>query len=206
MENIQLDTYLIDVKKSLAKSRMLVIACVVIALFSVLISSIITMSYANKAVRDIRIIDREGYVYTSTIVDQNKAVELQAKAFLLNYFKLCYQFDPNNIEDNLNRAILLGDATVAGYIERHQKPNDIYHAVKGLGRIAVIDEKELLANLSFLGNSFRTSFQQVLKGTLTTRYRVSVTGNLEFVTPNSIDNPNGFFIINYVETYQQINN
>jgi hypothetical protein len=195
---------MIDVKKNLTKNRMIVIACVCISLFSILISSIVTMSYADKAVSDIRIIDREGYVYTSTVIDRDRAAELQARAFLLNYFKLCYQFDTNNIEGNLNRAIKLGDATVSGYIELHQKPNNIYQAVKGLGRIAVINEREVLGNLKFSGNSFKTSFQQVLQGTTATRYKISVTGNLEYVTPESIDNPNGFFIVNYTEVYTSI--
>lgn len=205
MEDFPLNTYMIDVKKNLAKNRMIVISCVCISLFSVLISSIITMSYADKAVSDIRIIDREGYVYTSTVIDRDRAAELQARAFLLSYFKLCYQFDTNNIEDNLNRALTLGDATVSGYIELHQKPNNIYQAVKGLGRIAVINEKEVLGNLKFLGNSFKTSFQQVLQGTTTSRYHISVTGNLEYITPVSVDNPNGFFIVNYTEVYTRIN-
>ena len=205
MENTKLDTYLVDVRAGIIKTRIVVIAAVVCIVLSIGICALIMSSGARKAAEAIRIIDRQGYTYDSQIIDERAATELQARAFLLTYFRLCYQFDTNNIQDNLNRAILLGDDTIAGYIELHSRPNGIYQAVRSMGRIARINEEQAMNNLVFAGNTFRTNFQQALiSGTTTLRYNVSITGKIEFVTPSGIDNPNGFFITNYVENYREL--
>lgn len=205
MENIEnLDNYIIDVRAGIVKTKLLVWACAVIVVAAIAAATLIAMFYSAHTIEKIRIIDRQGYSYTSTIIDEREATDLQIRAFLLNFCKLCYQFDKNNIENHLNRALELGDETVSGYIELHQQPNDIYHAVKGLGRIAAINEEEIINNLQLLDNSFSLSFTQQLRGSVDLMYRILITGNVIFVSPNGVDNPNGFCIVNYTETYRQL--
>jgi len=205
MENIEnLDNYVIDVRAGIVKTKLLVWACAVIVVAAIAAATLIAMFYSAHTIEKIRIIDRQGYSYTSTIIDEREATDLQIRAFLLNFCKLCYQFDKNNIENHLNRALELGDETVSGYIELHQQPNDIYHAVKGLGRIAAINEEEIINNLQLLDNSFSLSFTQQLRGSVDLMYRILITGNVIFVSPNGVDNPNGFCIVNYTETYRQL--
>jgi hypothetical protein len=205
MENTEdLDNYVVDVRAGIVKTKILVWACVVIVIAAITTAGLIAMFYSRKTIEKIRIIDRLGYAYSSTIIDARKATDLQIRAFLLNFCKLCYQFDKNNIENHLNRALELGDETVGGYIELHQRPNDIYQAVKGLGRVAVINEEEILSNLQLLDNSFSLAFTQWLKGSTDLAYRILITGNIIFVTPDGVDNPNGFCIVNYTETYRQL--
>jgi hypothetical protein len=205
MENTEnLDSYIIDVRAGIVKTKLLVWACAVIVIAAIATATLIAMVYSRQTIEKIRIIDRQGYSYSSTVIDKREATDLQIRAFLLNYCKLCYQFDKNNIENHLNRALALGDETVSGYIELHQQPNDIYQAVKGLGRVAVINEEEIIDNLQLMDNSFSLSFTQWLKGSTDLIYRILISGNLIFVTPEGIDNPNGFCIVNYTETYRQI--
>lgn len=205
MENIEnLDTYVVDIRAGIVKTKVLVWACAVIVLAAIATATLIAMFYSAQTIDKIRIIDRQGYSYTSTVIDHREATALQIRAFLLNYCKLCYQFDKNNIEKNLNRSLALGDETVGAYIELHQQPNDIYQAVKGLGRIAVVNEEEILENLQLLDNSFSLAFTQQLKGGTDLVYQVMITGNIIFITPQGVDNPNGFCIVNYTETYKQI--
>ncbi len=205
MENVEnLDTYVVDVRAGIVKTKLIIWSAAALVILSIIVSSFISLHYSSKAIEEIRIIDRAGYSYTSAIVDPREATELQIRAFLLNFCKLCYGFDKNNIEHNLNRALALGDETVAGYIELHQQPNDIYQAVKGLGRVAEVNEAEIINNLRLLDNSFTLMFVQQLKGSSESQYHVTITGKVIYITPSTIDNPNGFFIINYTETYQQL--
>lgn len=205
MENIEdLDSYVIDVRAGIVRTKLLLWACVVIVVAAIAAATLIAMFYSAQTIEKIRIIDRQGYSYTSTVIDGREATDLQIRAFLLNYCKLCYQFDKNNIENHLNRALELGDETVSGYIELHQQPNDIYQAVKGLGRVAVISEEEIMNNLQLLDNSFSLTFTQALKGSIDLTYKILISGNLIFVSPNGVDNPNGFCIVNYTETYRQL--
>ncbi len=204
MENVEgLDTYVVDVRAGMLKNKLIVWSAVALVLLSIAAAVFIALFYSSKAIDQIRIIDRQGYVYSSTIINTNEATELQMRAFLLNFCKRCYQFDKNNIEKNLNCALAMGDETVSGYIEMHQQPNDIYHAVKGLGRVATVNDTEILDNLQLLNNSFSLLFTQELNGATTQLYSVMITGNIIFITPDSVDNPNGFCIVNYTETYQQ---
>ncbi len=205
MENVEsLDTYVVDVRSGIVKTKLILWSAAALAVLSVAVSSLISLYYSRMMIDEIRIIDREGYSYTSSLIDPREATDLQIRAFLLNFCKLCYSFDKNNIERNLNRALALGDETVAGYIELHQQPNDIYQAVKGLGRVAEINEAEIIENLRLLDHSFTLTFVQQLKGSSESQYGVTVTGNVMYVTPATTDNPNGFFIINYTETYHQL--
>jgi len=64
------------------------------------------------------------------------------------------------IENHLNKALALGDETVSGYIELHRQPIDIYQAVKGLGRVIVINKEKIIDNLQFMDNSFSVIFTQ----------------------------------------------
>lgn len=204
MENHALDTYLLDVRRGIVKTRTVVIALLVTLVITIIICALMLGMISKSAVRDIRIIDRQGYVYTSDIIDERIATQFQAQAFVLNFIKLCYSFDQNNIENNLNRALQLGDETVQGYVDLHSKPNDIYQAVKGLGQAAYVSEEQVVSGISFSGNTFRVAFEQVLKGSgVTTRYIVNVSGIIDFVTPTGVDNPNGFYIRNFIETYQK---
>jgi hypothetical protein len=205
MENIEdIDSYIIDVRAGIVKTKILVWACVVIVVAAIATSALIAMFYSTHTIEKIRIIDRQGYSYTSTVIDTREATDLQIRAFLLNFCKLCYQFDKNNIENHLNRALDLGDETVSGYIELHQRPNDIYQAVKGLGRVATINEEEIINNLQLMDNSFSLSFTQQLKGSTELIYKILITGNVIFTSPSGVDNPNGFCIVNYTETYRQL--
>ena len=205
MEDIEkLDSYVVDVRAGIVKTKLLVWACAVMVVAAIATATLIALFYSAQTIEKIRIIDRQGYSYTSTVIDGREATDLQIRAFLLNYCKLCYQFDKNNIENHLNRALNLGDETVGGYIELHQQPNDIYQAVKGLGRVALINEEEIIANLQLLDNSFSLSFTQELKGGVNLIYRILITGSVIFISPEGIDNPNGFCIVNYTETYKQL--
>ncbi|MDR0575544.1 MAG: hypothetical protein LBG96_16250 [Tannerella sp.] len=204
MENHALDTYLLDVRRGIVKTRTVVIALLV-TLAIIIVTCVLMLGMISKsAIRDIRIIDRQGYVYTSDIIDARMATHFQAQAFVLNFIKLCYSFDQNNIENNLNRALQLGDETVQGYVDLHSKPNNIYQAVKSLGQTAYISEEHVVNAISFSENTFHVAFEQVLKGSgVTTRYIVNVSGIIDFVTPTGVDNPNGFYIRNFIETYQK---
>ncbi len=209
MENNELtkiDTYLIDVRAGLIKNKIIVITAACCIVLSIVVCAMIMVSGQNKAIEQIRIIDRQGYSYTSEIIDGQRATQLQMRAFLLNFCKLCYQFDSNNIEENLNRALQLGDGTVSGYIKKHQEPGGIYQAVTSLNRIAKINEPEFLNNLQILNNTFRSSFQQAIgSGGVIDRYMVYITGQLVYTTPAGLDNPNGFLITNFIETYEKYN-
>ncbi len=206
MENIEnLDTLVIDVRAGVVKTKLFIWAALVMVLVAITLTTGIAMFYSEQTIDKVRIIDRQGYSYSSAVVDPERAVDLQIRAFLLNFCKLCYQFDKHNIEPNLNRALALGDESVGAYIELHQRPGDVYQAVKGLGRVATVNEAEILDNLRLLDNSFSLSFTQQLTGTAGLSYRILATGSVVYVTPGSVDNPNGFCIVGYTEIYQSMN-
>ena len=203
----RIDTYLVDMRAGFIKTRIIVTGAVVCVLFSVIICAIIMKSGSKRLREEMRIIDRQGYTYSSEVINQRTATEYQAKAFILNFVKLCYQFDPNNIENSLNRALQLGDETVAGFIETHSQPNDIYQSVKSFGRTAYVYEQQIADNIKLAGNSFQVIFVQIIRGSgIETRYTVTIAGKMEFITPNSIDNPNGFYIREFIEQYQRQQN
>lgn len=205
MENNKLDTYAIDVKASIMKVKYLIIGCVAFSILSLLSSSIIAIICYNKAMTNIRIIDRKGFDYTSEIINPTLATDLQTRNFIRTYVQLCYSFDANNIEERVNRALKLGDASVAGYIQIHSAPNEIYHAVKGLGRKAIVNEAHILDNLSLGNGSFKTIFvQSIQDGLSTTNYKITISGNINVISSDNVDNPCGLYITNFVENYEKL--
>lgn len=166
------------------------------------ISTLLILGYTKSMSEGMKLIDKQGYVYTSKVIDPNKAKQFQAYSFILNFCRLNYSFDKISIKNGLNRALLLGDKTVAMYYNKHMRDN-LYPTVITQGQVVTINEQELIQNLNFQGGRFATQFTQVFHtGTSEMPQIVHIEGDMQFISP-SMDNPNGFYITNFLENYLQ---
>lgn len=196
------DSFLIDVRKTMRNYKILAISSVCFGLLAIVLTSIITTSKTKKLIGTIRFIDKQGQVYTSSEIDKDRATDLQIRGFLLHFIQLSYQYDFNNIQSNLQRALKLADGTFKLYLQNHNA-DGLYQSISVLKRVARIDDNDVMNHIEVNGNSFRVSFTQTVSNDSgePSRFSVSISGKIAFVTPDGVDNPNGFLITNFIESY-----
>ena len=190
---------LTDFNKTIARFKLFTRIVALSLVVGIVIAAVLMMGYANKLANSMKLITPQGVVYSSQTIEPATAKKYQAYNFVLNFARLFYAFDKENLRSNMNRALRLGDKSVRFYFSKTGREG-IFQQVVTQGQIVSINEMELVNNLIFSAGKFATNFPQTFKtGNSVQTRNIHIEGELKFITPSMPDNPSGFFVTNFIE-------
>jgi len=188
-----------NIYEVLKLNRFITIAVVTGALLSSLFFGMMTYKMYKKSLNSAFAIGTKGEVIPLTLVTQKENLEVEALAHLKLFHSYFYGLDASNYEQNLEKALWLGNSTVDN-VYRQKKADGVYNRLLQYSlvqKVLSIDSKVQIGKES---HSFRcVTVFQINRGAVIDTYEMVTTGNLIHVTRNFPRNTHGLLITNYFE-------
>lgn len=180
-------------------NRFIVLAVIVIAF----VSSIISVFQMRKTQQDLLnkafLIDQRGHVAPLKLTDQFDHVEVEALSHLDIFHRNFYGISMSNYEEQIEKSLWLGGESV-DEVYRQKKADGVYNRLVQYGLVQKITSITSEVNLSKEPYFFQTRVNfEVLRGDTTDRYELMTTGNLIRIERNFPKNPHGLLITNFYE-------
>jgi len=190
-----------DIYKELRKNRNITLTLFALMVVMTLCFSFFMYKTYNDSISNAFVFDKEGERLPLSWVNRNKVVEVEIKDHLRLWFERYYSFDQNNYVEQRRSALPL--ITVDDW-----KALETYYEERGWWeQIALnnIRQKTTLVPKSFVmeGNEAPFSFSAEARMEVTagngpvSYYLLSVSGQIDYITPTYPENPHGLIMMNY---------
>ncbi|QCX37388.1 conjugal transfer protein TraK [Aureibaculum algae] len=183
----------------LKQNRFIVLSVVIGAAVTAIVSVFLVVHIYNKSVNNAFMVNTDGHVIPLQLVSQKENLEVEAKAHLELFHTYFYNIDASNYENNLSKALWLGDSTVDA-IYRQKKSDGVYNRLLQYSLVQRVISIESKVNLEKEPYRFEcTVFFKINRGTVVDTYELITTGSLIHVERNFPNNTHGLLIINFFE-------
>lgn len=188
-------------------NRFIVLAVIVCALLSSTFSVWMAFTTNNNVLNSAFAINTDGSIIPLKLVAQKENFKVEALAHLELFHQYFYNIDASNYENNLEKALWLGNSSVDN-LYRQKKADGVYNRLLQYSlvqKVMSIDSRITENNDSY---SFTTTtIFEINRGTIIDTYELVSTGNLIIVDRNFPNNPHGLLITNFFEnTLKKVTN
>ena len=195
-----------DIYTVLKLNRFIVLAIVIRAHKFSAFALWVTFTTNKKALNSAFAINNDGSIIPLKLVTQKENFQVEALAHLDLFHIYFYNIDATNYEKNLEKALWLGNGSVAD-LYRQKKADGVYNRLLQYSlvqKVLSIDSRITENNGSY---SFTTTtIFEINRGSIIDTYELVSTGNLIMVDRNFPNNPHGLLITNYFEnTLKKLN-
>ncbi len=187
-------------------NRFIVLAVVIFAMLSSTFSLWMAFRTNQKLLNSAFAINTDGSIIPLKLVTQKENFKVEALAHLQLFHNYFYNINESNYEQNLEKALWLGNSTVDN-LYRQKKADGVYNRLLQYSLV-----QKVLSIDSHVGEqngtySFRTTtIFEINRGSIVDTYELVSTGNLITVDRNFPNNPHGLLITNYFEnTLKKLN-
>ncbi|MCM4158449.1 conjugal transfer protein TraK [Antarcticibacterium flavum] len=188
-------------------NRFIVIAVVLCAFSSSLISGWMAFSIHKRALNSAFAVNTNGEVIPLKLVSQKENFQVEALAHLELFHNYFYNIDASNYIKNLDKALWLGNSSVDN-LYRQKKADGVYNRLIQYSLV----QKVLSINSEIEEQDQKFSFKtttifEINRGSIIDTYELVSTGNLITVDRHFPNNPHGLLITDYFEnTLKKLNN
>ncbi|MEM1260331.1 MAG: conjugal transfer protein TraK [Bacteroidota bacterium] len=180
-------------------NRFVTISVTVMAFLSVTFSGILIYSTYKKALNSAFAVNTDGSIIPLKLVEQKENLEIEAKAHLALFHQNFYGLTPNNFEQNLEKALWLGNASV-DEVYRQKKSEGVYNRLLQYSLVQKVISIESKLVLDREPYAFQTVVQfEINRGSTVDNYELVTTGNLLLVERHFPNNTHGLLISDYFE-------
>lgn len=188
-------------------NRFIVITVVAGGLLSSIFFGWMVFDIHRSALNSSFAVNTDGSIIPLKWVAQKENLQVETLAHLHLFHTYFYNIDPVNYQQNLEKALWLGDSSVDN-LYRQKKSDGVYNRLMQYSlvqRVLSIDSEVHLEKEPY---SFRTrTIFEIHRGKVVDTYELISTGNLINVDRNYPNNTHGFLITNYFEnSLKKINN
>lgn len=180
-------------------NRFIVLAVISCATLSSFFSIWMAFNINNKAMNSAFAINTDGTIIPLKLIAQKENFSVEALAHLELFHTYFYNIDASNYEKNLEKALWLGNSSVAN-LYRQKKADGVYNRLLQYSlvqKVLSIDSRIEEKNGVY---AFRTvTVFEINRGSIIDTYELVSTGNLITVDRNFPNNPHGLLITNYFE-------
>ena len=180
-------------------NRWVVLSVVIVSGLVSLLSVLVVAGIYRESLDHAFMVSGEGEVFPLERGDQRQNLEVEALAHLERFHNWFYGMDAGSYEKHMERALWLGDASVAE-VYRQRRADGFYNRLLQYSlvqRVVAIDSKMVMGE-DYL--EFRTRTQlQILRGSVTDTYELVTSGHLILVERNFPHNPHGLLITDFFE-------
>jgi hypothetical protein len=174
------------------------------ALLIVLSSLLFSFQLQRKAIDTIKVIDSNGRKIESEVKRENEVLASSVQAHLSNAFFYLNTFERNTIKENQARAMFLVDKKSADRIFNSYNSTGAYNDAI---RNSYIYAGKYIKLIKFEGKEEPYEIElegeiTITDGDRTLKNKVTGKGKLRYTTPSFPNNPQGFLLYDYLQTYE----
>lgn len=188
-----------NIYKVLGQNRFIVLSIIIAATTISAIALLLVLKLHNDVLNKAFMVNADGQVIPLKLVDQKENLEVEALAHLELFHDYFYGIDPSNYESNLEKALWLGNSSVAD-LYRQKKVDGVYNRLLQYSlvqKVLGIKSKIVLDKEPYLFET-KTIFE-INRGLSTDIYELTTTGKLLRVDRNFPKNTHGFMITDFFE-------
>jgi hypothetical protein len=181
-------------------NRYITIVVTITALLSSIFSGIMVFKLNKQAMENAFAVNTDGSVIPLKLVSQKENLEVEALSHLKLFHNYFYGIDNSNYEDNLEKALWLGNSSVDN-VYRQKKADGVYNRILqySLVQKVLIVESQLDLNAEPYRFKSVTTFE-INRGAVVDYYELTSTGALLKVDRNYPNNTHGLLITDYFES------
>ncbi len=185
--------------KILRLNRFIVLAVLVMAFLSSVISALQVHRAHREHLKNSFAIDPQGAVYPLKREASAENLKVEAEAHLDNFHRGFYHLSPSNYKESLERALWLGDQSV-DELYRQKRVDGIYNRILQYGLLQKVTAVKSNIDLSREPYAFETRMEfEIKRGSTTDYYHLRTSGKLERIARSFPYNPHGFVITGFFE-------
>ncbi len=188
-----------NIYKILKLNRFIVLAVIIGALITSIVSVILVVKLHKETVNNAFVVNTNGSVIPLKLVSQQENLEVEIQAHLELFHTYFYHIDASNYEKNLEKSLWLGNSSVDN-LYRQKKADGVYNRLLQYSlvqRVISIDSKIDVQKEPYKFEA-KTVFE-INRGAVIDRYELTTTGNLIHVDRNFPKNTHGLLITNFFE-------
>ncbi|MCK0135553.1 conjugal transfer protein TraK [Arenibacter sp. S6351L] len=188
-----------NIYKVLGQNRFIVLSIIIAATTISAIALLLVLKLHNDVLNKAFMVNADGQVIPLKLVDQKENLEVEALAHLELFHDYFYGIDPSNYESNLEKALWLGNSSVAD-LYRQKKVDGVYNRLLQYSlvqKVLGIKSKIVLDREPYLFET--TTIFEINRGLSTDIYELTTTGKLLRVDRNFPKNTHGFMITDFFE-------
>ncbi len=184
-------------------NRFIVLAVVIGAVLSSVVSILMVLKLHKQIVNNAFVVNQDGSVIPLKLVSQQENLEVEVLAHLELFHTYFYHIDASNYEKNLEKALWLGDNSVAE-LYRQKKADGVYNRIVQFSLIQKVISITSKVTIQKEPYEFETkTIFEINRGSVIDRYELTTTGNLIAVSRNFPKNTHGLVITNFFENKLQ---
>ncbi len=189
-----------NIYEVLKTNRFIVLAVVTMAMLSTIISSVISFKMYDKSLNGAFAIGKNGEVIPLQWVEQKENLEVEALEHLRLFHTYFYDIDVTNFENNIEKALWLGNSTVDN-VYRQKKADGVYNRLLQYSLVQKVISIDSEIDLKAEPYPFRTTTVfQINRGSIIDTYELVTTGKiLHLEKRNFPKNTHGLLITDYFE-------
>ena len=188
-------------------NRFIVLAVVIGALLTCIVSVILVVKLHKEAVNNAFVVNSDGSVIPLKLVSQQENLGVEALAHLELFHTYFYHIDASNYEKHLEKSLWLGNSSIDA-LYRQKKADGVYNRLLQYSLVQKVLSIESKINIQSEPYEFKTkTIFEINRGTIVDTYELITTGNLIHVDRNFPNNTHGLLITNFFEnTLKRIEN
>ncbi|MCX2679853.1 conjugal transfer protein TraK [Galbibacter sp. EGI 63066] len=191
----------------LRTNRFIVLSVVIGSVLTCMVSVLMVIKLHRETVNSAFVVNGDGSVIPLKMVSQRENLEVEAKAHLELFHRYLYNINANNYKKNLEKALWLGDNSVADLYKQKQAEG-VYNRLLqySLVQEAVSIEPQVDVRQEPYRFKVVTIFE-INRGSVTDTYELITTGSLIHVDRNFPHNTHGLLVTDFFEnTLRKIKN
>ena len=189
-----------NIYEVLKMNRFIVLAVIVMAFLSTIISSLISYKMYNKALDGSFAIGKNGEVIPLQWVQEKENLEVEGLEHLRLFHNYFYGLDATNFENHIEKALWLGDSSVDN-VYRQKKADGVYNRLMQYSLVQKVISIESELDLTAEPYPFRTvTVFQINRGSAIDTYELVSTGKLLHLEKRNFPkNTHALLITDYFE-------
>lgn len=180
-------------------NRLIVLSVTIVAFLSSSFALWSVFDMNQKMLSSMFAVNTDGSIIPLKLVDEKENLEVEALAHLQLFHRSFYGIDTSNFEDNLEKALWLGNSSVDN-VYRQKKADGVYNRLMQYSLVQKVLEISSKVDLSKEPYGFRTvTIFEINRGDVVDKYELITTGELLKVDRQFPRNTHGLLITNFFE-------
>jgi len=188
-----------NIVQVLRLNRWVVLSVVIVSGLVCSVSIIVVAKIYQNSMDHAFVVNGEGEVIPLQWIDQHQHLEVEALAHLERFHRWFYGVDAGSYEGNMERALWLGNASVAE-VYQQKKADGLYNRLLQYSLVQKVERIESKIEMEGRMMAFQTRIVlQIHRGSVTDTYELVTSGHLLQVERNFPHNPHGLLITDFFE-------
>lgn len=180
-------------------NRLIVLSATIVAFLSSSFALWSVFDMNQRMLSSMFAVNTDGSIIPLKLIDEKENLEVEALAHLRLFHQYFYGIDTSNFEDNLEKALWLGNSSVDN-VYRQKKAEGVYNRLMQYSLVQKVLEIDSEVDVSQEPYGFRTvTIFEINRGDVVDRYELVTTGELLKVDRQFPRNTHGLLITNFFE-------